>query len=105
MAQREVIWSSNAQKEFAEILAYFTERNKSTEYSLKLIDSVENITHLISENPFLGLENEGDNSRTFILKNYSIIYDFNDHNISILSFWDDRQNPENRLRIKKHRGI
>lgn len=41
MAQREVIWSSNAQKEFAEILAYFTERNKSVEYSLKLIDSVE----------------------------------------------------------------
>ena len=103
MAEREIIWSANAQKEFAEILAFFTERNQSPVYSLKLIDSVEDITHLLSNNPYLGLENEEDKSRTFIFGNYSIIYDYNELGISILSFWDDHQDPNKKIRRKKHR--
>jgi hypothetical protein len=44
MAQREIIWTSQAQHEFANILSYFLERNQSNVYSLKLIDLVEHIT-------------------------------------------------------------
>jgi plasmid stabilization system protein ParE len=103
MAKREIVWSSNAQKEFADVLAYFLERNQSATYSLRLIDTVESVTFLLSINPKLGLENEDDLSRTFIVGHYSIIYEFDRTKLSILSFWDDRQDPERKLRRKKHR--
>lgn len=101
MAQREIIWTSKAQDEFANILSYFLERNQSNIYSLKLIGLVENITKTIAKNPLVGLQNKDDLSRTFIFERYSIIYDFDDRQISILSIWDDRQHSEKKLAQKK----
>ncbi len=92
MAQREIIWTSQAQHEFANILSYFLERNQSNVYSLKLIDLVEHITKTIAKSPHIGLQNKDDSSRTFIFERYSIIYDFDERQISILSIWDESNN-------------
>ena len=45
---KKVIWSSQAEKEFAEILEYWINRNKSAAFSMKLIDLFEEATKLIS---------------------------------------------------------
>lgn len=70
-------------------------------YSLKLIDLVEHITKTLAKSPLVGLQNKDDLSRTFIFERYSIIYDFDDRQISILSIWDDRQQPEKKLAQNK----
>lgn len=47
MAKR-VIWSSLAEKEFADILEYWNNRNTSPTFSNKLLDLFEEATKLIS---------------------------------------------------------
>lgn len=49
MAKREIIWSSNAQREFADVLEFYSERNQNSYYSFKLIDTLESMTNLVNE--------------------------------------------------------
>jgi hypothetical protein len=43
MAYKKIIWSSRASNELKQILEYFNYRNKSTRYSLKLLNEIENL--------------------------------------------------------------
>ncbi len=93
MAEKEIIWSSRAQKEFYGVLEYYIDRNENPDYSLELMDKIEMVTELISVYPNLGILNDDNLTRTFIIENYSIIYEHSANRIMIYSFWDDRQNP------------
>lgn len=52
MAQREVVWTRTADLQFASILEYWANRNKSSIYSKKLIGLVSRRTKQISLEPF-----------------------------------------------------
>ncbi|KAB1066035.1 type II toxin-antitoxin system RelE/ParE family toxin [Salibacter halophilus] len=101
MAKRKIVWSSRAQQEFTKVLAYYTEKNQSVAYSLKLTNTIEHITELLAVNPKMGLENQDNSSRTFIVDNYSIIYEASSEVLTVLSFWDDRQDSSGKLHKKK----
>ena len=41
MAQKQIIWSKKAEEELIAALEYYNNRNKSTAYSLKLLNQIE----------------------------------------------------------------
>lgn len=55
MAKRKITWTKTADKQLLSTLKYWTERNKSSNYSIKLVEEIERNTALIAENPTLFL--------------------------------------------------
>ena len=93
----QIIWSDEAEVDYIETLNYWIENNQSDKYALKLMEEVEKKEDLISENPFTGTPSEIENVKSVLVdRNFSIYYKINDDTIEILSFWDNRRNPENR---------
>ena len=43
MVKKEIIWSKLAKLQFKAILEYYVERNGNENYSLKLVDEVEDV--------------------------------------------------------------
>lgn len=97
MADKKIIWSTRASKELRHILEYFNQRNKSTRYSLKLLNDIENLTRSLSKNESIGRLTSNKFTRVIPMKIYLIFYEINLGNIEIVSFWDNRQdkNTEN----------
>jgi plasmid stabilization system protein ParE len=101
VAKRTINWTKQALIDRIEILEYWIIQNKNKHYSNKLnllfISSVE----LISKQPEIGRRISNSNTRVKIVKNYFIIYDYNESEVDILLIWDTRQNPialEHRLK-------
>ena len=96
MAKKEIIWSELAKLQFATILEYFVERNGNSNYSLKLIDEVEDLLETLSNSALIGRLTSNKFTRVIPMKVYLIFYEINDDRIEIVSFWDNRQDLENR---------
>lgn len=97
MAKKEIIWSKNALKELQDTLDFYNERNGSTNYSTKLLDEIESLLNLLTINEMLGRKTNDQNSRVLVKKVYLIFYEIKKDKIEILSFWDNRQNPEDKI--------
>lgn len=95
---RQIVWSLKAQEDRKEILMYWNQRNKSLEYSRKLNHLFKKAVNLISEYPEIGKLTNDKNARIKIVRNYLMIYEFNENQIMILNIWDSRQNPK-KLKI------
>lgn len=97
MAIKKVTWSYRAKIEFNDILEFYTTRNKSPKYSLKLLDEVEYITNLISKNELIGRLTSNKITRVIPLKSFLIFYEIKHITIVIVSFWDNRQDIKKRI--------
>jgi len=93
MARREIIWSKNAEEEISQILEFYTIRNKSANYSKKLLTLFSDAIQRISVIPELGLPCENSPTRILIIKEYLVYYQFNEKTLYILNIRDNRQNP------------
>jgi len=91
---RKIVWSPRAVLEWAEILDYWTKRNKSNTYSLKLdnllIEKLDGLcrapeTAILAEAPF---------TRTKIVRDYLVYYRITPNHIEVLTIWDSRRNPK-----------
>lgn len=51
----------------------------------------------LSENEFMGRLSEDKRTRVIVMNVYLIFYEIIESEIHILSFWDNRQNAENRI--------
>ena len=92
----KINWSKRAQKEFNDTIIYWIERNKSDSYSKKLIKEVEKKQDFLLINPHSGTPvNYKSVFKIQVLKHFSLIFDLKDDEIKILSFWDNRRNPDN----------
>lgn len=69
-------------------------RNKSNRYSLHLADPFEHTLQLISTNPKIGRTAQESGIRTKMVRDYLLIYKFNEDTITLLSIWDTRQDPK-----------
>ncbi|MGA9240163.1 type II toxin-antitoxin system RelE/ParE family toxin [Robiginitalea sp.] len=101
MAQRNVVWTRTADIQYAGILQYWVNRNKSAEYSKKLIAEVAERTQQIAGAPFSYKSADFPNTRVASLGNFSIFYKVSDQQILITAFWDNRQDPKSLLKILK----
>ncbi len=97
MAKKELIWSSRAKKELQQILKYYNARNGSNTYSLKLVEEIEDLLNTLSQSEFIGRLTSNKKTRVVVMKVYLVFYEINNNRIEILSFWDNRQNINNRI--------
>jgi toxin YoeB len=99
MASRKVKWSPTAQRKLIAILEYFTERNKSNTYSIKLYKSFHKELSVITKNPDIGIRTDIDGVRGLIINNYTLFYEAKEKYIIVHTLWDNRQDPE-ELKIR-----
>ena len=97
MAQKQVVWSHRASEEFKSILDFYTKRNKSNTYSLKLLSIVDHLISLVQENNAIGRLSDDHITRVLSFEAFLLFYQIPDQTIEIMSIWDNRQNPSNRL--------
>ena len=91
MAKKEIIWSEIAKLQFANVLEYYVERNGNENYSLKLLDEVEDLLNTLSNSELIGRLTSNKFTRIITMKVYLIFYEINDNRIHIVSFWNNRQ--------------
>lgn len=99
MAKRYVVWTRTADLQFVGILEYWVKRNKSNTYSKKLVKLVSERTKQIAVKPLIYKATDFKDVRVASLGNFSIYYKFSDEEITITSFWDNRQDPKTLLEI------
>ncbi len=99
MAKKELIWSSRANTELKDIFEFYNERNSNTDYSLKLLEEIDDLLNTLSQSVFIGRLTENKRTRIVVMKVYLIFYEINEDRIEILSFWDNRQDTKRRLSI------
>lgn len=97
MAKRGVIWTPRAEAEFRSVLQFYISRNKSNVYSLKLLSEVEKLTGLLSRFPYSGRITSNGITRVVVKGKYLLFYEVYSNVIAIMSFWDNRRNPKDRI--------
>jgi len=96
MAKKEIIWSDLAKIEFSNVLEFYFYRNENSNYSLKIVEEVEELLEILSQSHFIGRLTSNKITRVIPMKEYLVFYEINENRIEIISFWDNRQNFENR---------
>lgn len=99
MGKRKIIWSHKAQIKLFEILEFYTERNKSKAFSIKLYKKIRKELSLLHKQPELGIKTELASVRGLIIDEYVLFYEVTTDEIIVHTVWDCRQNP-NDLIIK-----
>lgn len=94
----KIIWSSLAEKNLEEILAYWSKRNGSNSYSRKLASLIFQSAELLSNYPLLGKSSNLKKIRFKIVRNYYLIYEICQEEIHIHAIWDQKLNP---IKLKK----
>ena len=99
MVNKRIIWSDSASRELKQILEYFNQRNKSSHYSLKLLNEIEYLTNILSKNELIGRLTTNKITRVIPMKVYLILYEIRQDQIQIVSFWDNRQDISKRQKL------
>jgi hypothetical protein len=98
MGNRQIKWSHRAEIKLFVILEFYTERNKSTQYSKKLYKKFTRNLALLNKQPDLGIGTEIESVRGLIVEDFILFYEATPHTIFVHTIRDCRQNP-NDLRI------
>ena len=95
-----VKWTELAENQLIDTLNFWIIHNKSNAYSVKLLNSVDEVIKRISDNPYVAQQITGKKNgiafnvrRCVVFSNFSIIYRITNV-IEIIAFWDNRQNPK-----------
>ncbi len=99
MVKRKIIWSGKANRKLFEIMEFYSQRNKSKTYSIKLYKRFKKELSILIKQPEIGIKTEIESVRGFIIDNYIFFYEFDNERLIIHTLWDCRQNPDD-LRIK-----
>jgi plasmid stabilization system protein ParE len=91
---RQIRWSLRAEQDRREIEDYWTNRNKSNIYSLKLDLLFREGVKLLSKTPELGSATKFPSVRFKIIRDYLVYYRINSDFIEIITIWDSRRNPK-----------
>ncbi len=94
MASIKIEWTYFAKQQRDDIFVYWNKRNRSNYYSKKLRIIIKKKTNQLKIQPYLGKEFIDKNTRMLIFKNHSLVYHIEKETISIISFWENHQNPE-----------
>ncbi|GAA4079582.1 hypothetical protein GCM10022389_27020 [Flavobacterium cheonanense] len=96
MAKKEIVWSKLAKLQLKNVLEFYVQRNGNSNYSLKLLNEVEDLLETLSNAELIGRLTSNKFTRVIPMKVYLIFYEINGNRIEIISFWDNRQNEGNR---------
>lgn len=96
MANKKIIWSAHASDQLKTVLDFYTLKNGNINYSLKILNEIEDLLKVLSANDSIGRLTSNKMTRVIPMKVYLIFYEINKNQIKIVSFWDNRQN-KNKL--------
>jgi toxin YoeB len=96
MVRKEIVWSKLAKLQLKNVLEFYVQRNGNSNYSKKLINEVADLLELLSKAEQIGRFTSNKFTRVISMKVYLIFYEINENKIEIISFWDNRQNIEDR---------
>jgi hypothetical protein len=96
----EIIWSSKARISFFQVLEYL-DQNWTKKEIIQFFSRVELVIHTLQKNPLIfpvSIKNK-EIRKAFVDKNNSLFYQVDHHKkqIYLLTFFDNRQNPERLL--------
>ena len=100
MAKREIVWTKNSEIQLQEILEFYTQRNKSRNYSLKLYRNFKTELKNVALKPEIGLKTKLDQIRGLIVGDFILFYKILDDKILVLKVWNCKQNPD-KLNISR----
>lgn len=95
MAKLAIAWTSEAEKQKKEILAYWFHRNKSSNFPIKLEIEITTELNFLASNPSIKKKLRKD-LYYLRVRNYWILYKLEASTLFILAFLDARQNPKKR---------
>ncbi len=96
MVEKQIIWSELAKLQLTNVLEFYVHRNGNSNYSLKILDEVEDLLKTLSKSELIGRLTSNKSTRVISMKVFLLFYEVNDNTIEIVSFWDNRQDIENR---------
>jgi plasmid stabilization system protein ParE len=89
----QIIWSSEANQNLANILNYLL-NNWNEKVAKNFLDNVDKKLIAISYQPFVGVASEKDESvRSVLLSKHNRLYSIYNNTIELLCILDTRQNP------------
>ena len=91
---RQVKWSARSVYEWSDMLDYWTNRNKSNAYSLKLDRLLKESLDKIARASETGKPTDFPSVRTKIVRDYLVYYRIHPEYIDILGIWDSRRDPK-----------
>lgn len=94
MVALKIEWTHFAKQQRDDIFVYWNNRNKSNSYSKKLRIIIKEKTNQLKTQPYLGKEIIDEDTRMLVFKNHSLVYHIEKETITIISFWENHQNPE-----------
>ncbi|WP_295800145.1 type II toxin-antitoxin system RelE/ParE family toxin [Mucilaginibacter sp.] len=101
MAKRKIVWTETAVRQRREIFRYWTVRNGSSAYAEKLIKLIAVRVKVIRKYPEAFIATKYPETRISAMGHFSLLYKFNENEVIITAFWDNRQDPEKLLEIIK----
>ena len=96
---RKIKWSKRSQLDRKNIFSYWNKSNKSTIYSTKLNKLFIESAKFISEFPRTGRLTNRKNVRIKFVSHFSLIYEYSESELRILTIFDTRQDPRKLDRI------
>ena len=96
MAPKEIVWSPLAKLQLENVLKFYVQRNGNSNYSLKIVKEVQDLLETLLKAERIGRLTSNKFTRVISMKVYLLFYELNGNRIEIVSFWDNRQDIENR---------
>jgi toxin YoeB len=90
---KKIVWTNKAKKQLIEILKYWTERNGSDAFSIKLKNLIKDQLKLISDFPQSGKKTDIPNVSVKVIHKYLLYYELIDNTIYILTILHGNRNP------------
>lgn len=54
MAEKKIVWSTRASFELKDVLEFYTQRKGNPNYSLKILNEIEDLLKTLSKSEFIG---------------------------------------------------
>lgn len=90
----EIVWTLRAKEELFEILDYWSERNGTSSYSIKLNNLIlANLKKLIKQ-PKIGKITNIEHVRVQRINKYYLYYEISENNLYVLSIRHVKRNPK-----------
>ncbi len=99
MANKKIIWSVHASDQLKAVLDFYIVRNGNINYSLKILNEIEDLLKALSGNEFIGRLTSNKTTRVIPMKVYLIFYEIHKNQVKIVSFWDNRQDKNKPFSI------
>ncbi len=93
MSLRQVIWSSHSKNELTRTLRFWSTKNQSESYNIRLIRSIDRYLGFIQKYPAASRQVQPGINRIQILR-FQLYYRYTDTTIEVLDFKDSRSQQD-----------